>query len=185
MKESNNIIDILKKTKRAIIEKDITSLKELSDRTIHTASIYQDPDNIAIAVTVYSLGKIIQKKETEKNKNWKKLAANFNLFIDGILLALKKGDMEKFRKQLEYLRKEINKLSPDFRKQVQEVFRKASINKASKIYEHGISLEQTAKMLGLTIWDISEYAAQKSETPKITATVNVKQRLKQAMDFFK
>ena len=52
MQEKDNLIDILEKTKKAIKEEDVLLLKELSNRTIHTSSIYQDPDNIAIAVIV-------------------------------------------------------------------------------------------------------------------------------------
>ncbi|MBU0957356.1 MAG: hypothetical protein KKF56_00950 [Nanoarchaeota archaeon] len=184
MKEKENILKILENTKKAIKDYNVVELKNLSNQTIHTASIYQDTDNISVAVIVYALGKIIQKKETEPDKNWNKVTSNFILFIEGAIKALKQDDLEKFRKQLGHLRREINKFSPNLRKQIKEVFRKASINKASKIYEHGISLEQTAKLLGLSIWEISEYAASKLETPKITATIKPKDRLKNAMEFF-
>ena len=62
MKEVENILNILNQTKSAIGSGDSIKLKELSDKTIHTASISQDPDNIAIAVIVYSLSKIIERK---------------------------------------------------------------------------------------------------------------------------
>ena len=60
------------------------------------------------------------------------------------------------------------------------------INKASKIYEHGISMEQTAKLLGISMYDIASYAGQKgiSDIP-IGKTISVRDRIKLAMDFFK
>ena len=186
MEERGNIIKILEKTKKAIKNQEVLILKELSDRTIHTASISQDPDNIAIAVNVYSLSKIIQKKETEKDKNWNKLISNFILFIDGALNALKKDDLEKFRKELNYLRKEINKFSPNFKQQIKDVFRKASINKASKIYEHGISMEKTASLLGITMFELASYAGQTNVSDvRESKTMDVKSRIKLAMDMFK
>ena len=54
MQESENILRILKETKEAVKENDNIKLKNLSNQTIHTASVSQDPENIAIAVIVYS-----------------------------------------------------------------------------------------------------------------------------------
>ena len=63
MQEKENVIDILEKTKSAVEREDILLLKDLSNRTIHTASIYADSDNIAVAVAVYSLSKILERKK--------------------------------------------------------------------------------------------------------------------------
>jgi len=58
MEEADNIVRILEETQDAIEKEDSFKLKRLSDETIHAATIYQDPDNIIVAVLVYSLGKI-------------------------------------------------------------------------------------------------------------------------------
>ena len=63
MQEKENILRIFKETKEAIEQEDNIKLKELSDQTIHTASMSQDPDNIAVAVIIYSLSKIIEREE--------------------------------------------------------------------------------------------------------------------------
>ena len=68
---------------------------------------------------------------------------------------------------------------------VKSVFRKAKVNKASKIYEHGISLEKTAKLLGVTMWELQVYAGQKSiHDAPLTQTMNTKSRIKLAMEMF-
>ena len=85
------------------------------------------------------------------------------------------------------IRTAISKLSGKMKSYIYDVFRKAEINKASKIYEHGISMEQTANLLGLTLFELASYAGQKpeiSETP-FTKTMNVKSRIKRAEDLFK
>ena len=64
MKERDNILRILIETRRAIENDDPATIKELSNQTIHTASTSQDPDNIAVAVIVYSISKIIERKES-------------------------------------------------------------------------------------------------------------------------
>ena len=72
----------------------------------------------------------------------------------------------------------------DFKKDIEEVFRKASINKAAKIYEHGISMEQTADLLGLTLFELATYSGQKISEVGQSQTGSVKERIKLAMNFF-
>ena len=185
MQEKENVLKILEGTKKAIDKEDIVELKSLSDRTVHTASISQDPDNIAVAVIVYSLSKIIEREQYKQQSGWNKFYKTYIKAIDNLILAIKGNDDGKIKLQLETIRKEINALSGNLKKYIQDVFRKASINKASKIYEHGISLEQTANLLGISIWELASYAGQKTDDIISTKTLDIKQRIKIAEDMFK
>ena len=159
--------------------------EETSNQTIHTASIYKDTDNITVAIIIYSLGKILEREKLKNIKGCIEFCKNAGLLIDNALNALKKDDLGGFKTNLEQIIKSINRLSPTLKKNIQDVFQKAKINKASKMYEHGISMEQTAKLLGITQFELAGYAGQKevSETPE-TKTVDVKTRIKLAMDMF-
>ena len=87
---------------------------------------------------------------------------------------------------MKQLRAEIGKISPGMKKHIQDVFRKASINKASKIYGHGVSMENTAKLLGITVWELADYAGQAeiSDAPE-SKTLGVKERIKIVEDIFR
>ena len=80
----------------------------------------------------------------------------------------------------------VNKSSPEIKTYINDVLMKARINKASRIYEHGISMEQTAKLLGVSMYDLASYAGQRGVpgTP-LAKTLSAKDRIKIAMDFFK
>lgn len=185
MIEKENVLWILKETKTAVEKEDVIKLKELSNHTIHTSSIQQDPDNVAVAVVIYSLSKIIERKKYTYYKEWPSFYKNYLKSIDSAIAALEKEDIENFRENINNIRKEINKLSGRFKKYIQDVFRKAEINKASRIYEHGISMEQTAKLLGITIWELAEYAGQTGISDvDLSITMPIKQRIKQALEIF-
>ena len=95
------------------------------------------------------------------------------------------GDEEKFNSFLKKAREALEESSVDMKQYIQDVLRKASINKASRIYEHGISLGQTAQILGLTSWELAEYAGQsKSVETRYMQTINEKSRAKMALEFF-
>jgi len=185
MEEKEHVLDILKQTKLAVKEEDIVKLKALSNQTIHTSSIQQDPDNVTIAVIVYSLSKIIERKKYTYYEEWAAFYKTYVKSIDNAILDLEKDDIQGFREHINEIRLGINKLSGRFKKYIQDVFRKAEINKASRIYEHGISMQQTAKLLGISIWELAEYAGQTGISDvDLSITMPIKQRIKQAEEIF-
>lgn len=186
MQEVENILRILKETMEAIQNKDAVALKTLSNQTIHTAAVSQDPDNIAVAVIVYSIGKIIERGNNREGKRYRGLYNRLSVMVDKTISEIKEGDQNKVRKSLNYIRKDIEKGSVDFKKHIQDVFRKASINKASKIYEHGISMETTASLLGITMFELASYAGQKQAVSeeKEEKTISAKERIKTAIGMF-
>lgn len=185
MKEIENILRIFQETKKAVEEGDSAKIKNLSDQTNNTASLTNDPDNIAVAVIVYSLSKIIERENYKKLSGWKNFYTNYIKSIDNIISALKKKNEAGARMYLNSIRNAIGKISGKLKEYIQDVFRKASINKASKIYEHGISMERTAKLLGITLFELASYAGQKTDDMISTKTLDIKQRIKFAEEMFK
>jgi len=186
MEEVDNVIDILEKAKKAIKDEDIILIKDLSNRTVHTSAIQQDPDNINIAVVLYALSKIIERTHYRDLAGWDKFEKTYTSSIDNALIALKKNDLEVYRNQIEKIKDSIKQLSGHLKTYIQEVFRKAQISKASRIYEHGISLEATAKILGITIWELNQYVGNTGIAEvNLAYTLDIKQRLKNAQEMFK
>jgi hypothetical protein len=185
MQERENILDILVKTKEAVKQEDIVLMKELSNRTIHSASIYGDVDNIAVAVIVYTISKIVERKKYQQYPAW---PAFFQACMNGLsiaIIALQKNDMEKFRSALKEIRKRVSKISGHLRAYIQDVFRKAEINKASRIYEHGISMQKTAELLGISIFELAEYAGTTGIADvDLSITKDIKERIKFAKEIF-
>ena len=133
MLEVDNVLRILKEAKIAIDKDDNVELKELSNQTIHTASTTQDPDNIAVAVIVYSLSKIMERPEYRSYQGWNKFYTRIIKAINSTIMYLETGKQEKARRSLNKIRHAIGELSGNLKKYIQDVFQKASINKASKI----------------------------------------------------
>ncbi|MBS3065503.1 hypothetical protein J4229_00430 [Candidatus Pacearchaeota archaeon] len=185
MEEAGHLIEVIENVRKSIKSEDVLKLGELSNQTLHSLSTHQDTGNITMAVIVYTLSKLIERKNSLKIRNWnvfiKKIDLQFVLAID----ALKEDNAEKYENSMEMARKTISSTSLNIRPYIQDIIRKASINKASKIYEHGISLGQTAKILGITEWELSEYAGQtKIPDIKYNLTLDVRKRAQMAMDFF-
>lgn len=183
--EREHVIDILKKTKKALIDEDSVLLKELSNQTVHSASVFQDAGSITFAVIVYALSKLVERREALNVKNWGSFVKRINSKIDRAIESLENEKYEDYIEDLLQARKTLSSISENLASYVQEVLRKASINKASRIYEHGLSLEKTSHLLGITQWELSEYVGQSpSAEQKQNQTIDIKKRAKEALAFF-
>jgi hypothetical protein len=181
--EINHIIEVIEKSKTALKEEKALELKELSNQIIHSTSIYQTEGLIAISVILYSLGKLIERKEHLSLKDWNAFIEKTNKSLDEAIDSLKDNNEKKFERILIEIRSSIGKVT--VKPFVHEVLRKAAINKASRLYEHGLSLEQTAKLLGISQWELSEYTGQTGiPDVKYASTLDIKKRAKTALDFF-
>jgi hypothetical protein len=186
MQEVDNVIRILRETRDSVEHDDADKLKRLSNQTIHSAAVYQDGDNILVAVLVYSLGKILEREGYRGIEGWElfydSVLKNLNLMIKG----LEKNDLEKFRVYLGKIRNSVNKIDSRLKDYISDVFYKAEINKAFKLYEHGISSERTASLLGVSLWDMASYIGQtRISEAHVNEGLSVKKRIKIARDFFR
>ncbi len=182
-KEEEHTIHVLSEVHQQLREKNAIKLRELSDHTIHAASTIQDPGSITLAVLVYTLSKLIERGDNQKLPQWNRIERDISLIITQAINDIK--NKRPYDKKLIKARELLEMLSPNFKSYIQDVLRKAAINKGSKIYEHGISLEQTAKLLGLTLWELSEYVGQRNIGENIqNLTMNTKKRAQTAQEFF-
>ncbi|MEM2090060.1 MAG: hypothetical protein QXL88_03185 [Candidatus Pacearchaeota archaeon] len=186
MIEKKNVLKVLRNAKKAIKERDIVLLKNMSNRTIHSASIYKDPDAVMLAVTIYTLSKILERQNYREYPEWRSFIRACLKFLDRAIKALEQDNVEAFREQMINIRKETEKISSKLKTYILEVFRKAAINKASRIYEHGISRAETARLLGITQWELAEYVGLTGIADiDLSITLPIEKRIKLAESLFR
>ncbi len=185
MEEKNHILDILRQVRDAVQRKDYIKIKHLSNKFVHHSSVHQDADVIAVAVIIYSLSKMIEREDYKTEKNWKQFYKDYLRTINNMIKALEKNNHKEFHNQIELNRKLLSKLSGNLKRDMKDVFNRAKINKASKIYEHGISMEKTAKILGITLWELAEYSGRSNfKHVNLGVTMPLEKRLALAREIF-
>ena len=185
MEEVNHIIEILSKAKTALEEQDSEKLKVLSDMSIHSASVYQHTDSILLAIVTYSLSKILERKDKLEIQNWHGFIKEIINLLENSINAVRNGKYRVFTIFIEKIKYKIQDVYAEMKPMIQDVLKKASINKASKIYEHGISISKTTKLLGITPWELSEYIGEKENIHiNLNKTIDIKQRAQMALEFF-
>lgn len=184
MEERDNLIRILRETLKAIDSEDTKKLKQLSDQTIHSASTGKE-NSLILAIVNYSIGKILSRQDYRTLKGWNSFNKIIRNSIKVSINDLENDNEKKFRQDLSMIKKAINKISGKFKRYVKEVFEKAEINKASRIHEHGVSLEKTAKMFGITMFDLQNYSGQTGISEVgLNNTIGIKSRVNFLEDIF-
>ena len=183
--EKEHLIEVMSSALNAFQKRDVFALKELSNQTVHSASVFQNIDNISVAVIIYSLSKIVERPKYMQYKSWPNFQAIVINKFQSAINALKNSNISLFRNYLSEINASISTLSGHLKVYIEDVFRKAAINKASRIYEHGISMQQTADILGISSFELAEYAGRTGIADvELSVTSEVKKRIKTAMELF-
>jgi len=170
-----NIIGILERAINILSKKtrDLNELKDLSNHTIHSASMYKDQDAILIATIIYSLFKVYSRDG--------KLDAKFNAEIletlEELYINLKQTNYSAYNRNIKHLTSVIKKIDKKYTMYVGEIFIKAKIVKGAMMFKHGLSLTYVAELLNISKWDLMSYVG-KTKFTDIKESIKIQDRVK-------
>jgi hypothetical protein len=170
----NGLLDILKEKEGF----DVTQIKELSNHTIHDASIYQDDDSVSVAIFVYALSKILERGSQEF------VYKTVYTEIKNAISYLEQNDINGYRKTMRTLFSAITQIDKQIKLYIEDVLDKARLKKGSKVYEHGVSIARAAELLGISQWELMSYVGKTELTEVEGEKVNLNRRLSYARELF-
>ena len=159
-------------------ETDITEIKSLSNHVIHNSSVFQDEDSVSVAILIYALSKIIERKQ--KDFDYNKILGMLNSCIS----SLKNNEDENFRESIKNIFDFIRMMDKKLKMYIHEVINQAQIKKGCKLCEHGISAARASEVLGISRWELMHYIGKTTLIEQFSEPVNASQRLKFARSLF-
>ncbi|MBI1935453.1 hypothetical protein HYS31_03350 [Candidatus Woesearchaeota archaeon] len=159
-------------------DSDTAQIKELSNHTIHNASIFQDEDSISAAILIYSLSKIMERDQ--KGLDYRKLSGMLNSCIS----SLKKDDDSGFRKSVKSIFSFIRTTDSRLKMFVHEVINQARIKKGCKLCQHGISVARASEVLGISRWELMNYLGKTTSIDRFREPISISSRLKSVRGMF-
>ena len=159
-------------------ESDITQIKELSNHVVHNASVFQDEDSVSVAILIYALSKIIERKQRDIDYN--KILGMLNSCISN----LKNDNDDMFRKSIKSMFSFVRAMDEKIKMYIHEVINQAQIKKGCKLCEHGISVARDAEVLGISQWEIMHYMGKTTLIDQFSEPVNISKRMKFARSLF-
>ena len=168
------LMDILKSKD----ESNFLQIKELSNHVIHNASVFQDEDSISVAVLIYSLSKIMERKQRDLEYE------RITNMLNSCLSNLNKNQDEDFRKSIKNIFNYIRLVDKKLKMYIYEVINQAQIKKGCKLCEHGISVARASEVLGISQWELMHYLGKTTLIDRFKEPVNVSSRLKFTRSLF-
>ena len=159
-------------------ESDAAQIKEMSNHVIHNASIFQEEDSVSIAILIYALSKVIDRRQ--KDVDYGKLSA----MVISCITSLNKGEEDEFRKSVKKLFEFIRTVDERLKMYIHEVIVQARIRKGSKLCAHGISAARASQILGISRWELMNYVGQTTLSERFAENVSVSSRMKTARGLF-
>jgi hypothetical protein len=176
--------DLLAMLRNAIAEikaENFGALAEISNHSIHNASIYQDEDSLSTAVLLYALSKILNRcLQRQQGEGFKDVIGRE---LAKAAKALEEDRQRDYESQISSMLKNLQDMDSRLKLYITEVINQAQIKKGSRIYEHGLSLANAASMLGVTQWELQSYIGHTTITEQEEGT-DIKSRLAFARSLF-
>lgn len=157
--------------------KDVEKLKVLSDHAIEDVALHKDLDLISVTVLIYSLYKIGKEVPPE---DYKDILAELKFAKDH----LESGNLGRYNKSIRSLFGIIRKCNAKIRVHLQDVMQAARIKKGTVLLEKGLSIGQAAGLMGLSNWDLQQYAGRTTVMEQHHESTPAKKRLLTALDIF-
>lgn len=156
---------------------DLEELRRLSDHAIEHVAAYKDLDVISVTVLIYSIYKAFSCLSSKDYSAILRELENAYRFLNVNQLGSYNGSIKK-------LYEIIRRCSLKTKEHLQDVMHAARIKKGTVLLSKGLSIGQAAGLMGLSNWDLQQYAgrtmALEGGVPKISA----QKRLLQAFKIF-
>ena len=175
-KIKEDLSSILSKAIEFLESKDSYALNELSNHSVHNASIFQDKDSVTIAVVIFALSKITDRMS--------KVEPEVMQHIRDARESLEKNDFQAYENNLKDIVDTISCVDKKMNLYVQHIIDEAGIKKGSRLYEHGISIAQTADIFGITQWELMKYLGQTNIPEEFIDEVDIQTRITKTRELF-
>ncbi len=170
------LLSVLNKGEAYVSYADTNRLKALSDEAIHSAGIYQDQDSLKVAIIVYALSKIFERGQIDP--------APFTQLLREAHERLENGNVDEFHHTITKLLDRIGHEDTKMGLYVEEVLHQAKVRKAGKLIAQGLSINQSAHLLGVSSWELMHYIG-KTNLGEDMPSLDVKSRMNFTRSLFR
>ena len=157
--------------------KDKEELIILSDHAVEDVALHKDLDLISVTVLIYSIYKVLDCISPEDYDN---LVSNLQ-DAHKHLSALNFG---RYNKAIKHLFKIVHACNAKVKLHFQDVMQAAKIKKGAILLGKGLSIGQAAGLMGLSNWDLQQYAGKTVTFDDGHEKVSAKKRLINALNIF-
>jgi hypothetical protein len=169
----DRVIEILRKTELG----DGEELKQLSDHSIEDVAIHKDLDLISVTVLIYSIYKVLSCMKEEDKKD-------LIVELENAKNNLNQRNLGRYNRNMKSLFTIVRGCNAKVKVHLQDVMQAARIKKGAVLLRKGLSIGQAAGLMGLSNWDLQEYASKTVAAEPFNVSAPAKKRLQFALKLF-
>lgn len=158
-------------------KKDIEELKTLSDHSIEDIAVQKDLELVSVTVLLYSLYKTITCIDAKAyDKILKELQSAAN--------SLEQRNLSRYNASIKKLYELIRSCNAQVQEHLNDVMQAARIKKGATLLQRGLSIGQAAGLMGLSNWELQQYAGKTTALDQHTEKIPARNRMMQALKLF-
>ncbi|MBI4399121.1 hypothetical protein HY570_00075 [Candidatus Micrarchaeota archaeon] len=169
----------------AFIDVEIRALRKISNDCITEYSIEHSYDLFLLSLISYSIAKLLEKPHYWKDKTRATLAGKADKALQRSIIFAKEKNQEGFTNSLNQVIQEMTQADVQDKRFVRDMFEKARVKAAARLYAQGISLGAASELTQIDKRDILEYAGKTMMFDKFGKTKKMKERLRDVRRIFK
>ncbi len=132
---------------------DVEELKNLSDHAIEDIAAERDLELVSVTVLLYSLYKIITSVDAP-------VYANLVPALKAAKSALEQKNLGKYNQSIKKVYEIVRRCDNKIKEHLDDVMQAARIKKGTSLLQRGLSIGQAAGLMGLSNWDLQQYAGK-------------------------
>ncbi|MBS3168895.1 hypothetical protein J4210_00275 [Candidatus Woesearchaeota archaeon] len=156
---------------------DLEQLRQLSDHAIEHVAAYKDLDIVSLTVLIYSIYKTFS---CIGDKDYADLLTE----LEKAKTSLQKNQFGGYNRSIKQLYEIVRRCSTKTREHLQDVMHAARIKKGTALLSKGLSIGQAAGLMGLSNWDLQQYAGRTTAIENGPVKVSAKKRQIMAFKMF-
>ena len=157
--------------------KDIEELGKLSEHAIGDIALYKDLELVSVTVLLYSVYKI---RASLGVKEYQSIVKELRIAYD----SLHQGNLGRYNHAIQNLFAIVRKSNAKIKEHLDDVMQAARIKKGTALLQRGLSIGQAAGVMGLSNWDLQEYAGKTTALEQHTEKIPGDKRVKMALKLF-
>lgn len=151
----SDALSVIEKAIRFLNTKQFAEIERISNQTIHNSSINQDVVSTSISKLIYGIHKI---EQASFQKSIPFPSEKFVIELTKLHTYLERGQISAYEKELDKTMIVIEEIAHEFH--LHNLINRAGVKKGKKLYEHGISIAQAAKTMGVSQWELYDYVGK-------------------------
>ncbi len=158
-------------------KKDVEELQELSEEAIEGVALHKNLDLISVTVLIYSLYKVVPLVRKQ----------DYQDLLEGLQEAgqsLRGSELGRYNSCIRKLFAVVRKSDTKVKVHLHDIMHAARIKKGTALLERGLSIGQAAGLMGLSNWDLQQYAGRTRVLERHHEKIRARCRLKTAFKLF-